>query len=141
LNVHSELFLINKSLIAVVFTYAVKEIYSKLLSLLSMVPSFGQNAAIQTYIDIFCLRDSFKVYNVDESKEIIQKILKLIPSNSFEKHKSLMSRLISDFQKSMQPYTAVLQQTPPPSSVTVSFLNSASNNNTEGSKKIEKTNF
>lgn len=106
-----------------------------------MVPSFGQNAAIQTYIDIFCLRDAFKVYNIDESKEIIQKILKLIPTNSFEKNKSLMSHLISDFQKSMNPYIAVLQQTPPPSSITVSFLNLASNGSTEADKKLEKTNF
>jgi hypothetical protein len=136
LNVHSELFLINKSLISVVFTYSVKEIYSKLLSLFSNVPHFGQQAAIQTYIDIFCLRDTFKVYTVDESKELIQKILKLIPSSSFEKNKSLMSKLISEFQKTMQPYNAVLQQTPPPSSVTVSFLNLASQE-----AKPEKTAF
>ena len=82
LSVHSELFLLNKSLIQVVFTYAVKEIYSKLLTLFSNIPQFGQQPAIQTYIDVFCLREVFKVYTVDESKEIIAKILKLIPTNS-----------------------------------------------------------
>ena len=125
LSVHSELFLLNKSLISVVFTYAVKEVYSKLLLLFSNIPQFGQQPAIQTYIDVFCLREVFKVYTVDESKEIIQKILKLIPTNSFEQNKSLMTSLISQFQKDMEPYIVVFHAQPPISSVTVSFSTSA----------------
>jgi hypothetical protein len=117
LNVHSELFLLNKSLIQIVFNYAVKEIYQKLFSLFSNVPQFGQQAAIQTYVDVFCLRETFKVYANDESKEVMQKIIKLIPTNSFEQNKTLMTKLISDFQKGMQPYIAVFQQQPPASSL------------------------
>ena len=74
LNVHSELFLLNKSLIKVVFTYAVREIYNKLLVLFTNIPQFGSHPAVQTYIDVFCLREVFKVYTVDESKELIAKI-------------------------------------------------------------------
>lgn len=119
--VHSELFLINKSLIFVVFTYAVKEIYSKLLSLYSNVPQIGKNAAIQTYIDLFCLRETFSEYTSDESKEIIQKLLKLIPSDSLEENKRLISKIFTEFKKVMQPYIVVFQQTPPSSSILVSF--------------------
>ena len=113
LNVHSELFLLNKSLIPIVFSYAVKEIYTKLLSLFSNVPQFGQQAAVQAYVDIFCLRDAFKLYTVDESKDLVQKILKLIPSQSFEQHKTLMTKLISDFLTNMQPFIVVFK-TPVP---------------------------
>jgi len=127
LNVHSELFLINKTLISVVFTYAIKEIYTQLLQLFADVPNFCQNAAIQTYIDIFCLRETFKVYTSDESKELIQRIFKLVPSNSFEDSKKLMTSLISDFQKTMLPYISVMQQAPPNSAIHVSF-NLASTN-------------
>lgn len=129
LNLHSELFLLNKSLILVVFTYAIKEIYSRLLVLFSNVPQFGQQAAVQTYVDLFCLRETFKLYTTEESKELIQKMLKLVPSNSFEQYKSLMTKLITEFQKGMQPYIAVFQQQPPQSSVSLSFL-SESNTNT-----------
>lgn len=121
LNVHSELFLLNKTLISVVFTYSIKEIYTQLLKLFSDVPKFGQNAAIQTYIDIFCLRETFKVYTSEESKDLIKKILELVPSNSFEDNKKLMTSLISDFQKTMLPYISVMQQVPPSSSISVSF--------------------
>ena len=126
LGVHSELFLINKSLISVVFDYAVKQVYTKLLLLFSKVPRFGTNAAVQTYMDVFCLRDVFRIYNKDDTKEIIQSILKMIPGNSFEQHKPLMTRLISEFQRTMQPHIAVLQQQPPPSSVSLSFMNDSS---------------
>ena len=121
LSVHSELFLLNKSLIQVVFTYAVKELYAKLLTLFSNIPHFGQQPAIQTYIDMFCLREVFKIYTVDESKEIITKILKLIPTNSIEQNKTLMTSIISKFQKDMDPYIVVLHAPPPASSVSVSF--------------------
>jgi hypothetical protein len=126
LSVHSELFLLNKSLIKVVFTYAVREIYSKLLVLFTNIPQFGQHPAIQTYIDVFCLREVFKVYTVDESKEIITKILKLIPTNSIESNKTLMSTIISKFQKDMEPYIVVFHAQPPASSVSVSFTSSSS---------------
>ncbi len=121
LNVHSELFLLNKTLISVVFTYAIKEIYTQLLQLFADVPNFCQNAAIQTYIDIFCLRETFKVYTSEESKELIQRILKLVPSNSFEDNKKFMTSMISDFQKTMLPYISVMQQAPPSSAIHVSF--------------------
>ena len=130
LSVHSELFLLNKSLIKVVFTYAVREIYSKLLVLFTNIPQFGQNPAIQTYIDVFCLREVFKVYTVDESKEIIGKILKLIPTNSIESNKTLMTSIICKFQKDMEPYIVVFHAPPPASSVSVSFnANSTSKTN------------
>lgn len=135
LNVHSELFLLNKSLISVVFTYAVNEIYKQLFKLFSNVPHFGVQSALQTYVDIVCLRETFKVYSSDESKEIIQKILKLIPSNSFEQNKALLSRLVNEFLKLMQPYIAVMQQQPPPSAVTISFVN----NNTSQSNSSPAT--
>jgi hypothetical protein len=109
LNVHSELFLLNKSLIPVVFAYAVKEIYTKILSLFSNVPQFGTQAAVQSYVDIFCLREAFKLYTVDESKELFQRILKLVPSSAFEQHKTLMTKIISDFLTNMNPYIVVIQ--------------------------------
>ena len=140
LSVHSELFLLNKSLISVVFTYAVKEIYSKLLLLFSNIPQFGQQPAIQTYVDVFCLREVFKLYTVDESKEIIQKILKLIPTNSFEQNKSLMTTLISQFQKDMEPYIVVFHATPPVSSVSVSFNNNNNSNQSETQSQTAKSN-
>ena len=68
INVHSELFLLNKSLINVVFTYAIKEIYAELLKIFSNVPQYSDNAAIQANIDLFCLRETFKTYTNDESK-------------------------------------------------------------------------
>ena len=123
INVHSELFLLNKSLISVVFTYAIKEIYIKLLKLFKNVPHFCTNAAVQTYIDIFCLRETFKTFTSDESKELIQEIINLIPTNSFEPHKSLMTNLIGKFQSTMLPYIAVLQSAPPQSLISVSFSN------------------
>ena len=122
LGVHSELFLLNKTLISVVFTYAIKEIYARLLKLFTNVPSFCQNSAIQTYVDIFCLRETFKVYTSEDSKELIQKILKLVPSASFEDNKKLMTTLISDFQKTMLPYISVMQQAPPSSAISVAFV-------------------
>lgn len=122
LNVHSELFLLNKSLIQTVFTYAIREIYAKLYSLFTNVPQFGQQAAIQTYVDIFCLRETFKQYANDESKELMQQIIKLIPTSSFESNKSLMTKLINDFQKGMQPYIAVFQQPPPPAQADLPLL-------------------
>ena len=124
ISVHSELFLLNKSLIFVVFTYAIKEIYSKLLKIFSNVPQFCNNAAVQTYIDIFCLRETFKTYASDESKEIIQRIISLIPTTSFEQHKELMTILISKFQSTMQPYIAVMQSVAPQSTISVSFSDS-----------------
>lgn len=129
LNLHSELFLLNKSLILVVFSFAIKEIFTRLLSLFSNVPQFCAQSAVQTYVDIFCLKETFKLYSTDESKELIQKILKLIPSNSFEANKNLMTRLITEFQKGMQPYIAVFQQQPPASSVPLSFLNDSNPKN------------
>ena len=142
LNVHSELFVLNKSLISVVFTYAIKEIYTQLLKLFTNVPSFGQQAAIQTYVDIFCLRETFKQYTSDESKELIQQILKLIPSSSFEQNKALMTKLISEFQKTMLPYIAVMQQAPPTSSISVSFSNTIGNGNgnAKSNKQADKEN-
>jgi hypothetical protein len=141
LNVHSELFLLNKSLIKVVFTYAVREIYNKLLVLFTNIPQFGSHPAIQTYIDVFCLREVFKVYTVDESKELIGKILKLIPTNSIESNKTLMSSIISKFQKDMEPYIVVFHAPPPASSVSVSFTSSTSSTttaaNTSSTSKIE----
>lgn len=141
LNVHSELFLLNKSLISVVFTYAIKEIYTQLLVLFSDVPNFGQNSAIQTYVDIFCLRETFKVYTSEESKELIQKILKLLPSNSFEENKKAMASIISDFQKTMLPYISVMQQSPPSSGISVSFnIGTSGNASTQNSPRpVEKT--
>ncbi|CAF0899139.1 unnamed protein product [Brachionus calyciflorus] len=121
LNIHSELFLLNKSLIQAVLTQAVKEIYTKLFSLFVNIPNFCVSAAIQAYIDIFCLKETFKLYTSDESKEILHKILKLIPSNSFEQNKSLMTKLIGDFEKGMQPYLAVFHTQPPTSSVNISL--------------------
>lgn len=134
LNVHSELFLLNKSLIMVVFTYAVKEIYSKLLDLFSNIPQFGAQGSVQTHVDMFCLKETFKVYTNDESKEIMTKIIKLIPTSSFEKNRNLMTKLISDFQKCMQPYIAVFQQQPPASSVTLTFLSDEIENKNEEKK-------
>ncbi|RNA35853.1 exocyst complex component 2 isoform X1 [Brachionus plicatilis] len=113
LNVHSELFLLNKTLIQSVFNHAIKVVYAKILSLLVDVPNFCINAAVQTYIDVFCLKETFKLYTSDESKEVVVKILKLVPTNSFESHKRLMTRLISDFEKGMQPYLAVFHTEPP----------------------------
>lgn len=112
ISVHAELFRLNKTLISTVFTFAIKEIYTQLLRLFANVPNFCQNSAIQTYVDIFCLRETFKVYTSDESKEIIQKIFKLVQSNAFEE--KFMINLISDFEKNMLPYISVMQQTPPP---------------------------
>jgi hypothetical protein len=109
LNVHSELFLLNKSLIPVVFAYAVKEIYTRILTLFSNVPQFGTQAAVQSYVDIFCLRETFKLYTVDESKELVQRIMKLVPSGSFEQHKTLMTKIISEFLTQMSPYVVVFQ--------------------------------
>ena len=117
LNIHSELFLLNKALIIAVFTYAVKEIYKKLFELFSNVPQFGANAAVQTHVDIFCLKETFKMYANDEAKEIMLKTIKLIPTSAFERNRTLMTNLINDFQRNMQPYIAVFQQQPPPSSV------------------------
>lgn len=128
LNIHSELFLLNKSLILIVFTNAVKEIYSKLLSLFVNVPKFCVPGAVQAYIDIFCLKETLKLYTSDESKEILQKVLKLVPSSSFEQNKTLMTKLISDFEKGMQPYLAVFHTQPPPSSVSISSNSEKTNN-------------
>lgn len=113
LNVHSELFLLNKMLIQSVFNHAIKTVYSKILSLLIDVPKFCLNAAIQTYVDMFCLKETFKLYTNDESVEISSKIFKLIPTNSFENHKKLMAKLIGNFEKGMAPYLVVFQTEPP----------------------------
>ena len=107
-----------------------------MLSLFSNIPQFGQQAAIQTYVDVFCLRETFKLYTVDESKDIMQKILKLVPSGSFEQNKTLMTTLISKFQKEMEPYIAVFQQQPPLSSVSVSF----SISNSQSKQEPQNTN-
>lgn len=134
INVHSELFLLNKSLVSVVFTYAVKEIYSKLFKLFQNVPNFCTNAAMQACIDVFCLRETFKTYASEEAKELVQQILNLIPNDSFNaENKQLMTDLISKFQLAMQPYIAVLQSAPPQSSISVSF------NNTNDTKSPGKT--
>lgn len=109
LNVHSELFLLNKSLIPVVFNFAVKNIYERLFALFSNVPRFGSNAAIQTYVDMFCLREVLKAYTTSESKDIMNKIIKLIPTTSFEANKNLITRLISEFLTSMRPFVLVFQ--------------------------------
>lgn len=117
LNVHSELFLLNKSLIRPVFIYAIREIYTKLFELFSNIPQFGTNSSVQTHVDMFCLKETFKIYANDGSKEIIQKIIRLIPTEAFEQNKSLMTKIINDFQHDMQPYIAVFQQQPPTTSV------------------------
>ena len=123
INVHSELFLLNKSLINVVFTYAIKEIYAELLKIFSNVPQYSDNAAIQANIDLFCLRETFKTYTNDESKELIQKVISLIPTQSFEKNKELMISLIGKFENTMRPYIATMQSAPPNSAISVSFNN------------------
>jgi hypothetical protein len=110
LNIHSELFLLNKSLIPEVFNYATNKIYTKLYTIFSTIPQIGRNAAIQSYVDIFCLRETFRVYTTGESKELLQKILKIIPTQSFEENKSLMTKMIADFQKNMSPFLMVFQQ-------------------------------
>lgn len=117
LNIHSELFLLNKSLIQVVLIFAVKEIYLKLYELFSNIPHFGTNSSIQAHVDMFCLKETFKIYANDESKETISKIIRLIPTGAFEQNRNHMTKIINDFQHSMQPYIAIFQQQPPQSSV------------------------
>jgi hypothetical protein len=116
-----------------VFTYAVKEVYAEMLKLFTHVPQFSPQSACQTYVDIFCLSDTFKTYSSEESKETLQKILKLIPNASIEKNKKLMNRMIADFQRSMQPYISVMQQQPPPTSVTIAFATAQQTTSTPSS--------
>ena len=136
LNIHSELFLLNKSLIISVFTYAVREIYQKLFELFSNVPQFGPNASVQTQMDLFCLKETFKLYTNDEAKEIINKTIKLIPTSAFERNRTLMTNIINDFQRNMQPYIAVFQQQPPPSSVPLPSSNSQQQQQSGSSAKL-----
>lgn len=139
LNVHSELFLLNKSLIQVVLTYAIKEIYSKIYELFSNIPQFGSNSSVQTHVDLFCLKETFKVYSNDESKDIMMKIIKLIPTNAFEANREIMTKIINDFQHGMQPYIAVFQQQPPQSSVSlVQFQEGSGDGTNEAKTKSNK---
>ena len=62
---------------------------------------------------MFCLKATFKLYTNDESAEISNKIFKLIPTDSFEAHKKLMTKLIGNFEKGMAPYLIVFQTEPP----------------------------
>lgn len=133
MNVHSELFIINKSLISVVFTYAVKDIYTQLSKIFTTIPKFCANSACQTYVDLFCLSDTFKVYTPEETREIYLRMLSLIPKEMFESNKEsrkLMTRIRNDFFKSMAPYVAVMQQQPPPTSVTIAFASSSTTSST-----------
>lgn len=109
LNVHSELFLLNKSLIQSVFNLAIKKIYLKILSVLENVVNYCENGAVQTYVDMFCIKETFKMFTNEESMQICTKILKRIPTNSFENHKKLMTRLISEYERGMRPYVTVFQ--------------------------------
>ena len=88
ISVHSELFAINPNLIADVLRYAVKQIFIEINRLLGNVPNFGEMAAIQTHIDIFCLKETLKLYtDDDEVKQIINKILtQIVPKDSFNQN-------------------------------------------------------
>jgi CRISPR/Cas system CMR-associated protein Cmr1 (group 7 of RAMP superfamily) len=83
------LFTINKQLINKVLTYAVFEIYSEILKLLTTVSEFSGYGAMQIYIDIFCLKETLKHYLSanNESEKLVKKILDLIPNSSFHDNK------------------------------------------------------
>lgn len=88
ISVHSELFTINKTLINNVLSYAVNELYKEIYRLLSTVPRFSSNSAMQTYIDIFCLKETLKSYSINnETDQLIKNILQLIPNDSFQQNK------------------------------------------------------
>jgi len=113
ISVHSELFSINPFLIADVLKYAVKEIFNEIHRLLSNVPHFGDMAAIQTHVDIFCLKETLKVYTTEESVQVAQNILNnIIPKDAFSKpiSKDLMFKIITGYERRMSPYILVLQQ-------------------------------
>jgi hypothetical protein len=134
ISIHSELFLMNKSLIVEVFKYGVKEIYSRLLKLFSKIPQFCEAAIIQSYADIFCLRETFKKLMTDESNALIEHIIKLIPKTEIiiSQNQALITKIINDFQKGMLPYINVLH----------SSVFNQSNNKTEIEKdKITRVQF
>lgn len=87
ISVHSELFTINKSLINKVLTYAVNEIYTEIHKLLTTVSKYSIEGAMQTYIDVFCLKETLKIYwTGNESEKIINKTMEMIPSSLFQQN-------------------------------------------------------
>ncbi len=81
ISVHAEIFSINKTLINNILTYAVREIMAEIFRMFANIPQFSKYAAMQTYIDIFCLKETLKKYITDNT--VVQKILDLIPKESF----------------------------------------------------------